>query len=279
MVTPANYWANSYGTKTYINSNLSDYQDPSMGLGNVTYDENPFGSTSYGLGGWSNTNSIYGNGYDNTSAIGFTGSGAYGGTAGIQARTPEEYMKQMQKIQDLQDDYSIKRQKKMKGAQFAVQGDQTVTAQAVGRLSDMVAANRQDDIPNAYQKLVTACKAELMNNGAIPQGEENSPQAQAMIKAYAEQQYAGLTGKSLTANIRENGDSSFWAGMKKVMSLGLSNDRTAEENIAQITGNTYETSETASYAAGAVTAGAIGGAVAVGLALLTRGRLKAKVTP
>ena len=82
------------------------------------------------------------------------------------------------------------------------------------------------------------------------------------LKAYAERLYSQQTGSYLADDIKNNSSSSFMSGVKKILSFGFSNRKTADETVAYITGAKQTISSKAAKVAGSATAGAgIGAAV------------------
>ena len=79
-------------------------------------------------------------------------------------------------------------------------------------------------------------------------------QKQAKLRAFAEQVYTQTTGTYITDDIRANSSSSFVSGIKQVLSFGLSNRTTADENIAMIEGTRQTTGSKASKILGNVVA-------------------------
>ena len=73
--------------------------------------------------------------------------------------------------------------------------------------------------------------------------------------------YAQLTGKSIPDDIREHGRDSFTQGFLQTLTFGIADKKTAEENIAELSGQPVGRSEKYKKAAGNVAGGAlIGGA-------------------
>ena len=103
--------------------------------------------------------------------------------------------------------------------------------------------------------------------------EKVSPEeAEAQVKAYAERLYAQQTGSYITDDIKNNSSGSFWSGVKQILTFGLGNKTTADENIAMINGTKQTTGSKASKIAGNVVGGLFGGLLAVGSFLLFKGK-------
>ena len=168
--------------------------------------------------------------------------------------TQINYMNQM-------DQYAIDRQVKLyknqNNAQFQMSAQTDGISKQVQVLAEKAQGNKQNAVQAAYNKLVASVKDSY---GAQLQGTADEKDAQA--RAYAERIYAQQTGSLLTDDIRANADGSFIEGFKQVVTLGLGNRRTSEENVAKINGTAVSTGESAKkylgYAAGGATL-ALGG--------------------
>ena len=168
--------------------------------------------------------------------------------------TQINYMNQM-------DQYAIDRQVKLyknqNNAQFQMSAQTDGISKQVQVLAEKAQGNKQNAVQSAYNKLVASVKDSY---GAQLQGTADEKDAQA--RAYAERIYAQQTGSLLTDDIRANAGGSFIEGFKQVVTLGLGNRRTSEENVAKINGTTVSTGESAKkylgYAAGGATL-ALGG--------------------
>ena len=168
--------------------------------------------------------------------------------------TQINYMNQM-------DQYAIDRQVKLyknqNNAQFQMSAQTDGISKQVQILAEKAQGNKQNAVQAAYNKLVASVKDSY---GAQLQGTAEEKEAQA--RAYAERIYAQQTGSLLTDEIRANAGGSFIEGFKQVVTLGLGNRRTSEENVAKINGTAVSTGESAKkylgYAAGGATL-ALGG--------------------
>ena len=126
---------------------------------------------------------------------------------------------------------------------------------AVALLNEKVVGSEQEQIMAAYNNLKEAVRS------MYPDASEED------ISARAKTYYTQLTGKSLTGDVREYGSNSLWQGFKQGLGLGIFADRkTAEENIAEITGSKVSRSQKAQKAIGkgigSATTGAAAGALA-----------------
>ena len=166
------------------------------------------------------------------------------------------YMNQM-------DQFSVDRQVKLyknqNNAKFQMSAQTDGISRQVQILAEKAQGNKQNAVQSAYNRLVASVKDTY---GAQLQGTADEKEAQA--KAYAERIYAQQTGSYLTDDIRGNAGGSFIEGFKQVVTLGLGNRRTSEENVAKINGTAVSTGESAKkylgYAAGGATL-ALGGTI------------------
>ena len=151
--------------------------------------------------------------------------------------TQINYMNQM-------DQYAIDRQVKLyknqNNAQFQMSAQTDGISKQVQVLAEKAQGNKQNAVQAAYNKLVASVKDSY---GAQLQGTADEKDAQA--RAYAERIYAQQTGSLLTDDIRANAGGSFIEGFKQVVTLGLGNRRTSEENVAKINGTAVSTAESA----------------------------------
>ena len=158
------------------------------------------------------------------------------------------------------DQYGIDRQvnmyKQQNNAQYQMSAQTDKIYRQVQILSEKAQGNNQNHIQSEYDRLVQSVKDTFTSQGA------SADQAEIQAKAYAERVYAQQTGSTLVGDIRKNSQGSFIEGMKQVLTFGLGNRITSEENISKINGTKLATGETAKkyvgYAAGG-TALALGG--------------------
>ena len=164
--------------------------------------------------------------------------------------TQINYMNQM-------DQFGIDRQvnlyKGQNNAQYQMSAQTDGISRQVQILSQKAQNNEQNNIQAEYNRLVAAVKDTYGSQMAGLSADQQEAQA----KAYAERIYAQQTGAMLTDDLERNGNGSFLAGFKQVVTLGLGNRTTAQENISKITGAKLTTAETSKkylgYAAGGAT--------------------------
>ena len=160
------------------------------------------------------------------------------------------YMNQM-------DQFNVNRQvnlyKSQNNAQYQMSAQTDGISRQVQILSQKAQNNSQNSIQSEYNRLVAAVKDTY---GSQMTG-LSEDQQEAQAKAYAERIYAQQTGSMLTDDLSRNAGGSFVEGFKQVITFGLGNRTTSQENIAKITGTKLSTEETTKkylgYAAGGAT--------------------------
>jgi len=160
------------------------------------------------------------------------------------------YMNQM-------DQFNVNRQvnlyKSQNNAQYQMSAQTDGISRQVQILSQKAQNNSQNSIQSEYNRLVAAVKDTY---GSQMTG-LTADQKEAQAKAYAERIYAQQTGSMLTDDLSRNAGGSFVEGFKQVITFGLGNRTTSQENISKITGTKLSTEETTKkylgYAAGGAT--------------------------
>ena len=184
---------------------------------------------------------------------GYMGLGTFGLLNGNTEQWQQMQQVQMQNMQRW-DNFGINRQIQMfqnqNNAQFQIASQNSDIQRQIQVLNSQIKANNQDNIKTEYKKLLRSVEAQY---GSQLQGMSDE-QKQAKLKAYAEQMYTQVTGTYITDDIRANSSSSFVSGIKQVLSFGLSNRTTADENIAMIEGTRQTTGSKASKILGNVVA-------------------------
>ena len=184
---------------------------------------------------------------------GYMGLGTFGLLNGNTEQWQQMQQAQMQNMQRW-DNFGINRQVQMfqnqNNAQFQIASQNSDIQRQIQILNSQIKANHQDNIKTEYKKLLRSVEAQYSSQ---LQGMSDE-QKQAKLKAYAEQMYTQVTGSYITDDIRANSSSSFVSGIKQVLTFGLSNRTTADENIAMIEGTKQTTSSKASKILGNITA-------------------------
>lgn len=232
-------------TQMYANTAMmSDFTDDTfIGL-------NALGGAGYMSNPYSMSGSIFGGDF---MGGGFGGYGGYGYNQELMRMSPKERMEYMADMEDYQIQRQIQRRKTMDAANFQVQAADDVITRQIGNLQSVVGRNEQDYVMTEYGKLTNAIRNKFKEAGYT-----NVPEEQ--IKAHAEKLYYETTGKSLLNDVQENGHSSFVTGLVDVFGFGLGNEKSASQNIANITGQSETKAEKGWRWVGKITAGLIAGA-------------------
>lgn len=125
-------------------------------------------------------------------------------------------------------------------------------------LNEKIQLNEQEQIMPAFKEYVEAVKQYYGYEGS----EED-------LKNTALDSYQQQFGKTIQRDIRENGSNSLWHGFKEVITLGYADGTSAEQNIAEITGQKEGKLESLKESTGNALAGTT-------LGLATGGVLKSK---
>ncbi len=192
--------------------------------------------------------------------------GMYGGFGLVN---PQYQMQTMQQWDNFGIDRQVSMYQNQNNAQFRMQGQNNSIARQIQVLSSQIKADNQDNVKAEYDKLLAAVKSAY---GSQVNKNLSKEDQEAQIRAYAEQLYAQQTGAYITDDIRANSSSSFMSGVKQILTFGLGNKTTADENIARIEGTSQTSKSKASKIAGNVVGGLFGGLLAVGSFLLLKGK-------
>lgn len=226
--------ASQYITQAYANmvglSDLIDDGGSSLGLGGGI-----FGGGMYGMGGM-----------------------GYGPGSERMNMSEIDAMRYDSKIKDYQIHDRVNQQKELEAAEFDSNAAKDVIASKAGVLQSIVKDNDQDSVFSSYKNLREAAKIKLEEAGYT-----NVTPLQ--LNAYTSRLYYEATGKKITDDLEEHGDGSFMHGFKQGLGCGLgalmTNKKSVEENISDITGKPETTeskviSWTGRIFAGALTLGA-----------------------
>ncbi len=175
----------------------------------------------------------------------------YGG--GLVGSNTQDYFNQMRQYQQFYNDYNVDQQKMNRNADLRINASMEAIQTAYNGWKDKIEKNEQGQILEAYNKYVQAVA------NAYGQGTEQE------IGARAATLYNQLAGRSIVQDLRENGRGSFGQGFTSTLCFGLYNAKSAEDNIAAITGSPVATSDKASQNLGRLTGAAV---VGVGLGLI-----------
>ncbi len=122
-------------------------------------------------------------------------------------------------------------------------------AKAATYLAERIQLSEQEQIPAAIEAFKEALRAKYPNASADE------------IAGMIGEEWSKYSQVPLTQAIRQNASSSFWQGFKQIVSLGMADRVTAEENISKIYNQPVSRSEQAKKAAGRMAGGAALGAL------------------
>ena len=146
----------------------------------------------------------------------------------------QDYFNQMKQYQQFYNDYNVDQQKMNRNADLRINASMEAIQTTYNALKDKITKNEQGQVLEAYNKYVQAVA------NAYGQGSEQE------IKARAATLYTQLSGgKTIVQDLRENGRGSFGQGFTSTLCLGLYNAKSAEDNVAAITGSPVATSDKA----------------------------------
>lgn len=196
------------------------------------------------------------------------GFGAFGGGLGGYPCMPmftgggynyEDYYKNYEKYQDFMINNQVRQQQKMRNADLRLNSPQEGIAKQATLLHEKIMQNEQQQIQLAYQQFKESVRA--MYGDASD--EEIANRASTL--------YAQMHGCSITDDIRRYGRGSFTQGFLQTVSLGIADKKTAEENVAELTGQPVGRYERGKKIAGNVAGGAVfGGAAAISAGYLLK---------
>lgn len=174
---------------------------------------------------------------------------------------PQDYYQNYEKYQNFMVDSSVRQQQRMRNADLRLNSPQEGIAKQAAYLHEKIIRNEQQQIQQSYANFKESVRS--MYGDATEQEIANR----------ASTLYTQINGTSLVDDIRQNGRGSFTQGFLQTLTLGFADSKTAEENVAEITGQPVGRSERNKKIAGNALGGAvIGGAGAIGLNLLWKGK-------
>lgn len=178
------------------------------------------------------------------------GGNLYGmGMPSFTGMNLQPYYNNMMSNLNFTSNYQLGMMENQRNFEITANGPQERIRNAVATLNDKIVGNEQEQIMGAYVNLKEAIRAMYPNA------------SEADIAARANTFYTQCQNVSITNDIRAHGTNSFWQGFKQVIGLGIfAEKKTAEENIAEITGQPVARTSKTAKIAGHATAGAVVGA-------------------
>lgn len=157
----------------------------------------------------------------------------------------DNYFQNYQQYQDFMTDSMVRQQENYRNAELRLNSPQEGISVRASFLHEKVMTNEQDQIQKAYADF----KESVRN--LYPNATERE------ISNIAPKYYKQVVGHSLIDDIREHGRDSFTQGLYQILSLGIADGKTKEENISEITGLEIGRSEKIKKVLGNATGGAI----------------------
>lgn len=156
----------------------------------------------------------------------------------------DSYYQNMDKYYENMMNNQINYQQRTREADITLNAAQRSLKQNGKNLRNKIVTNEQDQVMNAFNKYVESVQEYYGDKGSYED-----------LKNTALDTYEQQFGKDIQTELRENGSDSYWHGVKKVASLGFASKRSAEDNIALITGQPKGKTEKYKEWAGNATAG------------------------
>lgn len=185
--------------------------------------------------------------YDDMGMMGMNG-GLLNFSPGFTGMNYDSYFDQMMKYQDFMHQYQHQTVINRRNNEVAINGPMEAIQGKAAVLNEKIVANEQEYIMSAWQSYLNAVQV------AYPEADE------ATLIARAKSHYQQIYGTSLNDDIRKYGNSSFKQGLFQMLSFGLANRKSAEENISDLTGEPLPRSQNIRKNAGRAVGGALYGA-------------------
>lgn len=167
----------------------------------------------------------------------------------------EDYYKNYDKYQGFMVDNQVRQQQRYREANLRLNAPQEGIQKQAAYLHEKIMRNEQQQIQQAYANFKESVRSMYGANATEEQ-----------IANRASTLYTQLVGKSLVDDIREHGRDSFTQGLFQTLTFGFADKKTAEENIAELTGQPIARTEKIYKTAGNAVGGALlgaGGALAL----------------
>ena len=177
------------------------------------------------------------------------------GAMGMGFDPNKSYFENMKDYQQQWNQYYVDQQKINRQNDVQVNAPMEAIRETATNLKDKILHDEQDQIESAYARYYNSVRSAYGQEGT---DEELNSRALAI--------YTQLNGgRSLIQDLREHGHSSFTQGLIQTLSLGLYAQKSAEDNVAEITHQEVPTSEKVIQNAGRLTGVGIIGAGAYGI--------------
>lgn len=163
----------------------------------------------------------------------------------------DSYYRNMNDYLNFTSQYSLNNIERQRNLELEMNAPDEGIQKAAAILREKIAQNEQEQIQGALQNLKNAVRAKYPN------------QSEEWISNRTGSIYKQLYQVSMTDDIREKGSNSFLQGFKQSISLGFADNKTAEENIAQIYGQPVSRQQKMEKGLGRAAGGAVVGTSAV----------------
>ena len=204
-------------------------------------------------------NAFLSNMYD-TDYMGMNGSifGMMPFTPSFTGLNYDAYFNNMKDYLNFTSDYNLQMVENQRKNELRINAVDEGIRNAAAVLNEKIAGNEQEQVVGAFQNLVNAVAAKYPG-----ENERN-------IINRAKATYQSLYNTSLTDDIRAKGRDSFTQGLFQVLTFGVANNVTAEENISTLSGQPESKSSKIRKGLGR----GLGGAILGGGAVLAANQLK-----
>lgn len=183
----------------------------------------------------------YGLGFGGPSFGGLGYYGMYGPGSEVREMTMPQYLKYQEDMENEGMKKQVRQKHLYEATNFSASAQENDITRQVSILNRKIKDNEQDSIFKEYSRLTEAVKEKFAEAGY-----NNVPPEQ--IRTEAERLYQVKTGKSLTNDLMNSGDSSFMYGLKQGAGFGLgslfTNKNSAAKNLSLITGEDIPADET-----------------------------------
>ncbi len=181
----------------------------------------------------------------------YNGGSIFGMMPSFTGMNYDSYFNNMKNYLNFTSDYNLQLVENQRRNELRINAVDEGIRSAASVLNDKIKANEQEQILGAFENLVNAVARKYP-------GETEKD-----IINRAKSSYQSIYDTSINNDIRANGNGSFKQGLYQVLSFGLANNVTAEENIAALTGQPEAKSSKIEKALGRATGGALMGGGAV----------------
>lgn len=190
--------------------------------------------------------------------FGYGGMGYGMGMPMMGGGSYEDYYKNYEKYQNFMINSQVRQQRNLRNADLQLNSPLEGIQKQALLLHEKIMRNEQQQIHQAYDSFKQSVRNMYGDNATEEQ-----------VANRASTLYAQLTGKSIPDDIRAYGRDSFTQGFLQTLTLGFADKKTAEENIAELTGQPIGRGEKHKKIAGNI----VGGALIGGTTFLTSGMI------